>query len=310
MKKNLGTLINTVCLVLGLTIILSSQNYAQLPQPSFTVESDFYSRLKMDNPPVPELNNNESEVTALNFRANLNYPFVFDQGNTILFLDLQYRQRYFHYHKWPTNLSTSINHLHEINFGMTLYKNIGKSWAVIVNATPQIASDLKGEKLVKEDFKFQGAVIFEKILSDKWTVGFGASYSSTFGQPLPIPLLTFRYESGNKWYAHGTLPSEVNLFYRLSSLADMGITAKIDGGMYHIPKTYPSEFAIEDPELQYVSAIIGPAFIFRYSLFELSLRGGLNYQQYGVYDGTDEIKGLEYKFKLSHAISAYIKINF
>ncbi|MFA8341429.1 MAG: DUF6268 family outer membrane beta-barrel protein [Rhodothermaceae bacterium] len=297
-------------IILGFFILFASDIQAQLPKPTLTIETDFFGKKTLKDSPIDELKNSSAKITSLNFKGSFSYPFIADQGNRIFFIEAQYRQRYFVYHNWPANLSKEIDHLHEINLSFTLYQNIGRNWAMSLNVTPQLASNFEEKKLSKEDFKFQGAIVFEKQFSEKWRLGFGAAYSTTFGKPIPIPLITFSYDSGNKWYAYGNLPAEMNIFYRLSNYFDLGFITKADGGMYHVPETYPEETKIKDPELQYVSILFGPSIKFKYSRFELFFRGGLAYQKYGLYDGTKELKDYQYEFKLGHSLNGNLKIHF
>lgn len=269
-----------------------------LPRPSLSISADSYRAADFDDPPEPELVTNDSRAQTTTFTASAQYPLIFDQGHTLLFIDAAYRQRRFEFKNWPTGFSRDLDRVHEIDLGGTLRTMLGSRWAVIVNGTGQIQSNLAEDSLESEDFKVQGAVVFERPFGPHWSWGFGAAYASTFGRPLPIPLVSFRYDAGGRWHAAGYLPSRAAIHYRLTSHTDLGLRLHAEGGRYHIPQVYPAERDIDDPQLEYMLAKVGPEIKQRLGGWgELSAMVGLSYQMLGIFDGNDELPDSRYDLK-------------
>lgn len=293
-----------------LLILAVSQAQAQMPRPSLTVEGTFFGKARFDDPPVIDLAERPVRIGVAHFAGSLMYPVIFDHGKTMFFFEAAYHQRQFSFSDWPEGVSKDIDRLHEVSAGFTIRRAISRDWAVTLNLTPQLASNFEGNKLHEEDFKFQGAVIVEKAFDQRWTAGLGVSYSTTFGSLLPLPVLTFRYESGNRWRASGTLPSDIDLWYRLSSGSELGIVAHAEGGMYHIPGAFPEDFSIKDPELQYISVLFGPAIQKQLGGMTFVVNGGLDYQSLRLFDGVDEIDNSKYDLKPGVYVNTSVEISF
>ena len=176
---------------------------------------------------------------------------------------------------------------------------------------PQIASTLNRDFLTFEDISLQAAMIFEKIFNQHWTVGFGAAYSSTFGKPIPIPILTFRYDSGGRWYAQGNLPADLGIWYRAWNSTDLGFLIIAEGNQYHTPGIYPAEMNIENSQLEYVRLSAGPSLNLRInSHLRMELNGGITYQQVQLLNDGDKLPDSEYELKINGFAKSHLTFSF
>jgi len=297
-------------IVLAGLILFSTQALARMPRSSLTVEGNLLGKVRLDNPPVAELAEKSSKVGSAYFGVNLMCPVIVDHGKTMFFLEGKYCQRRFTYSHWPEGFSKEIDWLYEVSLGLTARLALNQQWAVIFNLTPQLATNFEGDELQVEDLKFQGAVIVEKTFNNRWTAGLGVAYSTTFGKPLPLPIATFRYESGGRWHASGYLPADADLWYRLSSSSEFGLVAHAEGSLYHIPEVFPAGSSIEDPEVQYLSVLFGPAVQTQINRVKFTVKGGLTYQSLSLFDGTDKIDNSKYDLKPGAFVNTGIEISF
>ena len=270
----------------------------QLPRPSLLVTGDSIGGADLDNPPLAALANSNAKVGTSNLLVAAQYPVVLDHGRKIWFFDASYQRREFDLRHWPDGVSRDLDRLHEISFGVTYRTMLGETWAVIVNGTGQIQSNLEGDDLADGDFKVQGAIIFERPFGQTWNWGFGVAYASTFGEQLPLPVITFRYDAGGRWHAEGSLPASAAIWYRVTQASEVGLNLQASGSHYHIPAVFPADRDIDDPQLEYILVKAGPEFAhFMDDWGRLSVGAGLSYQMLGLFDGKDELPDSRYDLK-------------
>jgi len=303
-----------VLLVLLVTGVVTDDRDAEaqdLPRPSLNIRTDAFEATEFDDPPETELVTQESRVQTTHLALEAQYPLIFDQGRTLVFLNGAYRQRRFDYQRWPDGFSRDLDRLHEFDLGGVVRTMLGDTWAVVVSAAGQIQSNLEDTALRKGDFKMQGAVVFERPFGPHWSWGFGAAYASTFGRSIPFPLLSFRYDAGGRWHASGHLPAQASVYYRLGPHNDLGLRMHAEGSHYHIAKIYPEEADIGNPQLQYMLAKIGPEIKQRLGGWgELNAMAGFSYQMLGIFDGNDELEELRYDLKPAFFASCGVGYNF
>lgn len=281
-----------------------------LPRPTFSVEGDIFANSEFDKPSETALRGNSSEVGTTAFQASASYPIILKQGADIYFIEASYKQRQFDRHDWPVGVSLDPDRLHEINLSITYRTMFSQRWAAIFNLSPQLASDFSDNELHGDDFKLQGAFIMERMFSEHWTLGFGAAYATTFGKPFPLPLFTFRYESGGRWSAEGNLPASVEVNYRAASNLTTGFLVSAEGGQYHTPDLFPADMKIDNPQVQYIQVTGGPTLRLQPAAnLALTLRGGLAYQGVRLYDGNDETPNSNYDLKPSAFARAGLELS-
>jgi hypothetical protein len=289
-----------VATVLALVLFPARPSAAQgLPRPTLRLEAGLAAEAAFDDPPLGELAGGEAGVATSTGAATFSLPVVLGGGHTLLFLEAGWRELHLGRRHWPAAISADPDRLQEVSVAVTGRTRLGTDWALTARINPLLASDFRSGDLQDGDFKIQGAVIAERNLGPRWTLGLGAAYASTFGEPLPLPLLVARF-AGDDWLLDATLPSSVLLVRHLSPRVDAGLSLTAEGSLYHIPRVFPESVGIDDPQLQYIAVHAGPVLTLRpVDAVLLTLRGGVAYQSLRVFDGTQEIPGTNYDLELS-----------
>jgi hypothetical protein len=282
------------------TLLFASPVAAQgLPRPTLHLESGVVVASSFADPPEVALSSSGSQVATMASAGTFTYPVVLGGGHTLLFLEAGWRDLRLSRRNWPEGISRDLGRLDEVSAAVTGRTMLGTGWALTARISPLLASDFRGRGIADGDFKVQGAVIAERELSPNWTVGVGAAYASTFGQPLPLPLVLVRY-GDERWLIDGTLPSGILAVRHLSQRLDAGLSMSAEGSLYHIPTVYPASLGIDDPQVQYIAVFAGPLLTIRPSdRTTLTIRGGVAYQSLRLFDGSTEIPDSNYDLDLN-----------
>lgn len=281
-----------------------------LPRPTLHLEGGLAAASAFADPPEAALADAGSAVATTAAAASLTYPVVLGGGHTLLFLEAGWRELRLSRRDWPDAISRDVDRLHEVSASITGRTMLGRDWALTARVTPLLASDFRGGGVSEGDFKLQGAVIAERTLGERWSVGAGAAYSSTFGKPLPLPLLVLRY-AGERWLVDGTLPSGILAVRHLSPRVDGGLSLTAEGSLFHIPTVYPESRGIDDPQLQYVAVFAGPLLSLRPTGGStVTIRGGVAYQSLRLFDGNHEIPDTDYDLDLNAFARVGLDITF
>jgi hypothetical protein len=292
----MGALITAVGAILLVAAPVTAQD---LPRPTIRLEGGFVAASAFADPPEAALATSGSEVVSTTAAASATYPVVLGGGHSLLFLETGWRELRLSRRNWPAEISREVDRLHEVSASVTGRTMIGASWALTARVTPMLASDFRGSGISDGDFKIQGAVVAECALSPEWTLGAGAAYSSTFGKPLPLPLLVVRH-TGEHWLIDGSLPSGLMAVRHLSRRLDAGLSMTAEGSLFHIPTVYPESQGIDEAQLQYVAVFAGPLLSVRPTAGStVTFRGGVAYQSLRLFDGTTEIPNTDYDLDLN-----------
>jgi hypothetical protein len=269
-----------------------------LPRPALRLEGGLVGAAAFADPPDKDLAAGDARVATTASAATFVYPVVLGGGHTLLFLEAGWRGLQLGRRTWPSSISGEPDRLHEVSAAVTGRTMLGERWALTARLQPLLASDFRGRGLDSGDVKFQGAVVVERSLSPAWTLGLGAAYASTFGEPLPLPLLVARYLDEH-WLVDAALPSSVLAVRHLSPRVDAGLSLTAEGSLYHIPTVYPASLGIDDPQVQYIAVFAGPVLAVRPTDGSaLTLRGGVAYQSLRLFDGSTEIPRTNYDLDL------------
>lgn len=292
--------VRTLIVASGALLLVAAPAAAQdLPRPTVRLEGCFVAASTFADPPEAALTSSGSEVETATAAASFMYPVVLGGGHSLLFLEAGWRELRLSRQDWPAEISRDVDRLHEVSASVTGRTMLGTHWALTARVTPMLASDFRGSGVSDGDFKIQGAVIAECALGPNWTLGAGAAYSSTFGKPLPLPLLVVRYTS-ERWLIDGTLPSGLMAVRHLSRHLDAGLSMTAEGSLFHIPTVYPESQGIDDPQLQYIAVFAGPLLSIRPTAGStMTFRGGVAYQSLRLFDGTTEIPSTDYDLDLN-----------
>jgi len=299
--KDCNIIKTVLILFLTLTVINSGNSKLQAqPGPTFSVSYDILPYQDFDKPIILEDSSsiNNAQVKISTVRANFSYPIVFSESKTILVNEFSYQLIEFEYR----NLSNPINRLHSGSYTLMLQQRVSEKWSLWVLATPSIASDLKAE-VSKDDFNFQAAMISIRHFSERFSLGFGAAYSTQFGSKIPLPVIAFDWNNGENLIAKAILPVSLEFWYRSNSHLDVGIVVSGDGNNFHGD---PEIYKVTNPELRYTMLTIGPAAKLKVSnKLVLNFETGLiGLHRFEFYDNDNEINSYDLKPR------QYVRIGF
>jgi len=266
-----------------------------LPRPTLRIEGGSPAAAPFSSDAPGGLASRDAEVRTWTASAAATIPVVLDDGRTLLFGGLSYRRWAFPVRRWPAGLARGPEDLHEVALTLTCRRQLNATWALTGHVSPQVASDLTGRGLGSGDWKLQAAVVAERPYGERWQVGFGAAYASTLGKPLPLPVLTFRYESGGRFHAEGNLPESAGGWWRLGARTEAGLAVRAEGNLFHVPSLGARQPALDDPQLQYLAVLVGPSLIVRTGeRSQVRLDAGVIHQGLRLCDGTDEVANGNY----------------
>lgn len=270
-------------LACALTIFGSSLTFAQ-GGPALNVSYDILPNQDFKDPIFLENGSEvkDPQVKLSKLRAELTYPIVFSQGRTILINDFVYQLIEFEY----KNMEYPLKRLHSGSYTLMLQHRLSRGWSVWALGTPSIASDL-GAEVSRDDFNLQTAAIIIHHFSERISIGFGAAYSTQFGNAIPLPVLAFDWNNGRNMMVHGIIPASFEFWYRPNPRFDLGLVVSGDGNNFHGD---PAVYQVTNPELRYTMLTVGPAVKVNLSkLMRLKAEAGLiGLHRFEFYNGDDE----------------------
>ena len=283
---------------------------AQFPRPALQLEGNLLPGATIQEPPLPELARDASKVQIALGTAVFTYPIVSDQGRTMLFLEGMWRERHFAFCKWPAGISRELDGLREASAAVLLRRAVDDRWAVLLRLAPQISSNLPLNRVTGSDLDIQGAALIERAFGEHGSLGCGVAYTGVAGRPNPLPLVTFRYESGGRWHAGGYLPAAIEGWFRLSG-AEIGLTARTEGGQYRIRRIFPASSGIAYPQLEYVAVSVTPAVRARiHRCVEATVAAGYVWQFVRILDDGESVGGGNYDLEAGAILRAGLDIDF
>lgn len=285
--KTLACIVTLVCtVVLAGTSLVRSQ-----PGPSLSVSYDFLPHQNFDEPIEGDDGTtlDDAQVRLSRFRATVSYPIVFSKGRTILVNDFSYQLIEFDYKNWDFPL----NRLHAASYTLMLQHRFSQRWSLWALGTPSMASDLKAE-VSEDDFNFQAAAIGIRHFSDRFSLGFGAAYSTQFGSAVPLPVLAVDWNNGKNLSVRAILPTSLEFWYRPGPMFDLGLLVSGDGDNF---RGDPEIYEIASPELRYTMLTVAPAMKINVSRqFQLNFEAGLiGLHRFEFYDGDEEAGSFDLK---------------
>lgn len=155
--------------------------------------------------------------------------------------------------------------LHAVYYDFLALRTLDDRHTLAVALRPGLFGTLDYE--LGDQFRLEGAVFVDRLLTPRTTVGLGLSYTSNLGRVLPIPVVHIVHRRGRRVLIDGLLPSRLDLWYFPRKGVEVGLNAQLSGFQYFIgqapqsaPPTPPGGTAIilRNPELQLANAIIGP----------------------------------------------------
>lgn len=240
--------------------------------------------------PIEGLEN--AEVSSNATTIGVAHTFTLKPQRTELEIGLSWERREFSYRGFSGE-APDIDALHSAELSFTLTHAISEKWSLMAIVTPGLASDLHGD-VTKDDFNFQTVIAGIRRVNSRFAYGFGAVYSTQFGEPIPLPVLLFDWNNGGKLSWLTILPVSSELWYAHSDRFHIGMVMGVSGNKY---QGDPERYDVDDPELQYSVITVGPSA--RVALGGgtlLQIEGGVvPYHKFEFFDGSKEEESFNLK---------------
>lgn len=248
--------------------------------------------LPSQNLATPAAGQNNAKIASKTLSVSLAFPVALKNGRTILVNEVSYQRRDFSY-KGFAGGNPVISDIHDLNYTLSVQHGFSEKWALLASVTPGLASDFNAYLSVG-DFNFQAVTAFIRTRSPRFSYGFGAVYSTQFGQPIPIPVIALNWNNGGKIRWDTILPVSSEFWYAASEKLNIGLLFGLNGNNYNLDSRL---FAAPDPQLQYFSLTLGPSIGYMLSgILKVKLDGGLvGVQQYQFYSGNTQQSSLNLK---------------
>ena len=177
-------------------------------QAQISITQDFFPSQNFSKP-AAGLSDAKIQLRAVSISVAL--PLVFSEGRTVLTNQIYYRRQDFSYKEFSGS-NPSINDIHDLNYTFTLQHGLSEKWALLAIITPGLASDFEATPS-PDDFNFQVVTAFIRQFSPQFPFGFGAVYSTQFGQPIPLPVLAINWNNGENIRWDTILPVRSEFWY-------------------------------------------------------------------------------------------------
>jgi hypothetical protein len=141
---------------------------------------------------------------------------------TIIYNSLNYF--YFHVNNEPVladSLADPIN-LHGFILRTGIIQRFSNGRSLQLLLSPRWMSDMKGGGL--DNVQMGGLVMYEKIFSDKLTMGFGAMYNQECYGPYFVPLVNLNWQLSERLSIAGMLPVYAKIKYKAGDKLTVGIS--------------------------------------------------------------------------------------
>ncbi|MEM8556235.1 MAG: DUF6268 family outer membrane beta-barrel protein [Bacteroidota bacterium] len=217
------------------------------------------------------------------------YPFILRGGRTVLVPRLSVQQLRFDHDGWPQN-TPAADEAYLIDLGLSVQHQLSTRWALRADLNPSLASDLD-RKLDEDDFVLQGAAMALWQATPRFTMGFGAAYSTVFGTPVPVPLLLLQHR-GQSWRAEAFLPASIEAWWVPSQRVELGLAIEALGSRHRLGA---EEALFDHPFAEALTLTVGPSLNVRPAPWlQLGIDSGVSlYRQVRVTDGDDEVNRYE-----------------
>jgi hypothetical protein len=103
-----------------------------------------------------------------------------------------------------------------------LVKSLGENKGLQLLFVPRFMTDTHGSD--SKSWQFGGIGLYEKRMSDKLLMRFGALYNSELFGPLAMPLVYLDWKAGERWTVTGLLPIQLKVNYHVSERFTTGIS--------------------------------------------------------------------------------------
>lgn len=263
--------------------------------PSFSVSYDLLPYQDFDEPIIDTVVGTDTtylihpQAQLRKLRGSLSLPIVIWKDRTVLVNDFSYQLIEFRYRE----LVYPLERLQSASYTLMLQHRLSQKWSVWALGTPTLASDLQAE-ISQDDFNFQAAAVFIRHFSERFSLGFGAAYTTLFGSGEFVPILAFDWNNGRNLAARGIIPNNLELWYRPAAAIDVGLVLSGDGNNF---RGDPDIYLVPNPEVRYTMLTAGAAIKISLTKFtRLQVESGIiALHRFEFFDGDTETSSYDLK---------------
>ncbi|MEN8187906.1 MAG: DUF6268 family outer membrane beta-barrel protein, partial [Bacteroidota bacterium] len=121
----------------------------------------------------------------------------------------------------PVGVASPIN-LHGIIIRTGLYQKLSEDRSIQILFAPRLMSDFNN--INGDHFQYGGIVLYEKKISDKLKMGYGAMYNQELFGPYLTPLINLNWQLSNRLSITGLLPVYAKVKYKINDRFTAGIS--------------------------------------------------------------------------------------
>jgi hypothetical protein len=187
----------------------------------------------------------------------LAHRVIRDRGNTMLLVGAQYRDTRVALTGLGAPLSggaTSLtNRVQVVTADLWLLRTLNAKHTLVAVARPGVYGDLDA---IGNQWRVEGALFVDRIMSSRTTLGVGMSYASNFGRVLAVPVLHVVARPRRRLLVDALLPSRADLWWMPRKGLDLGVGASLTGAQYGLANSAAQPQ--NATTLQLANATIGP----------------------------------------------------
>lgn len=180
-----------------------------------------------------------------------------DRGNTMLLVGAQYRDMQLSLAGLGVPLTggatSRTNRVRAVTADLWMLRTLNERHTLIAVARPGVYGDLDA---IGDQWRLEGAVFVDRIVSPRTTLGLGMSYASNFGRVLAVPVLHVVARPRRRVLVDALLPSRADVWWMPRKGLDLGVGASLTGAQYGLAN------AVGQPQnattLQLANATVGP----------------------------------------------------
>ncbi|MBW7995479.1 MAG: hypothetical protein FVQ81_02685 [Candidatus Glassbacteria bacterium] len=267
---------------------------------------EFIAGAELDGP-GPEFNPGAKvELTTLRVKLNLppigiRRPGRDREGGTrwSIMHGLAYHQRRVMYENLSiTSSAYRLDRLHGAEYQAALLLRPSPKWRTIIQINPGVYSDFEGGA-DSGHWRVQAGLLLDRVLSGGFVVGLGASWSTSFGDNLLLPLVHLESPFGANPHLRIILPTVTELTWRTGRGLEIGGAVRVDGDRYGLGAFGMTGAAGGIDGLRYSNITAGPFLSAQVGRgWKLMLEGGGTlYRKFETYRNDTMIE--DYKLKNS-----------
>ncbi|WP_103071747.1 DUF6268 family outer membrane beta-barrel protein [Aquimarina sediminis] len=244
------------------------------------LSTDFFYYGKSDF----EANGLQGEIDMQEWSTVLQYVIPLKEKKWYFSNRLQYTL--FNYNTQLEGIDDISKEFHSIAYTAGITKVLPKRWSVTLNLSPTLATDFE-ESLSSDDLILQFSALAMKRSSPYFSYGFGLAYTTRFGSPTVLPLLSLTYKKNN-FTTLAILPAYIAQYYSFNEdKYRMGLKVATFGNLYNAELDQIGA-NLDLNRVSYSRITFGPDFRAKlFNDFYLNLGGGMAFRNILEFQDSD-----------------------